>query len=167
MNAGAFGFEIAEALKNVRVYDVKNNSFNDLLPDKLDFSYRHSSFMNDGSIVCVGATLFAQKGNTSEIKAKMEDFKQRRLSSQPYTAASAGSYFKRPEGHFAAKLIDDCGLKGFRFGNAEISTKHAGFIVNIGGATASDVLELALRVSDVVREKYGISLESEVRYIEE
>ena len=167
MNAGAFGFEIAETLKKVRVYDVKNNSFNDLLPDMLNFSYRHSSFMNDGSIVCVGATLFAQKGNTSEIKAKMEDFKQRRLSSQPYTAASAGSYFKRPEGHFAAKLIDDCGLKGFRFGNAEVSTKHAGFIVNIGGATASDVLELALRVSDVVREKYGISLESEVRYIEE
>ena len=167
MNAGAFGFEIAEALKNVRVYDIKNNSFNDLLPDALDFSYRHSSLMNDDSIVCVGATLFAKKGDTAEIRAKMEDFKQRRLSSQPYTAASAGSYFKRPEGHFAAKLIDDCGLKGFRFGNAEVSTKHAGFIVNVGGATASDVLELALRVSDIVREKYGISLESEVRYIEE
>ena len=123
--------------------------------------------MNDDSIVCVGATLFAKKGDTAEIRAKMEDFKQRRLSSQPYTAASAGSYFKRPEGHFAAKLIDDCGLKGTRVGAAEVSEKHAGFIVNNGGATAKDVLLLSELVKAKVYERYGVALEREVRYLEE
>ena len=167
MNAGAFGFEIADVLKSVRVYDVKNNTFNDLLPNALELSYRHSKLMDNESMLCVSAKLFAKKGDVGEIRAKMEDFKQRRLSSQPYTAASAGSYFKRPDGYFAAKLIDDCGLKGLRVGNAEVSKKHAGFIINIGGASAADVLDLASRVAQAVREKYGVSLESEVRYIEE
>ena len=167
MNAGAFGFEISEVIKKVRVYDAKERSFNDLSPNVLDFSYRHSLFMNDETIACVGARLFAKKGNREEIKAKMEEFKQKRLSSQPYTSASAGSYFKRPQGYFAAKLIDDCGLKGLKVGNAEISQKHAGFIVNTGGASAADVLSLASAVVEAVRQKYGITLESEVRYIGE
>lgn len=167
MNAGAFGSEISELLKSVRVYDTKNKMFIDLSPDKLDFSYRYSLFMKDSNIVCVSAKLFARSGIQKDIKTKMEEYKQKRLSSQPYTAASAGSYFKRPEGYFAAKLIDDCGLKGLRVGNAEVSQKHAGFIVNLGGATAKDVRALAAKVAEAVYEKYGVSLESEVRYIEE
>lgn len=167
MNAGAFGSEVSDVLVSARVFDIKNNLFNDLLPNELGLSYRHSLLMNDKTLLCTKAKLLAKKGNREEIKAKMEEFKQKRLSSQPYTSASAGSYFKRPEGYYAAKLIDDCGLKGLSSGAAAVSEKHAGFIINLGGATAADVLALADKVKDSVYKKYGVMLEPEVRYIEE
>jgi UDP-N-acetylmuramate dehydrogenase len=167
MNAGAFGSEVSDVLVSARVFDIKNNLFNDLLPNELALSYRHSLLMNDKTLLCTKAKLLAKKGNREEIKAKMEEFKQKRLSSQPYTSASAGSYFKRPEGYYAAKLIDDCGLKGLSSGAAAVSEKHAGFIINLGGATAADVLALADKVKDSVYKKYGVMLEPEVRYIEE
>ena len=167
MNAGAFGSEISCVLVSAQLYDAKADQFRELSAGELDLSYRHSRFMNDDMLICVGATFKVYKGNGEEIKARMDEYKAKRMSSQPYDMASAGSYFKRPEGYYAAKLIDDAGLKGLRVGDAEVSKKHAGFIVNLGEATAEDVLRLAELVKNTIYEKYGVTLESEVRYVEE
>ncbi len=167
MNAGAYGSEMADILLNARIYDTQNKEIITLSSDELGLSYRHSCLTHDPSLVCLEAELRLCIGKADEIKERMEELKKKRRTSQPCEFASAGSFFKRPVGYFAAKLIDDAGLKGTRVGDAEISKKHAGFIVNLGNASAKDVLALSELVVNKVYEKYNVLLEREVRYIEE
>lgn len=167
MNAGAFAYEISSVILSAKVYDTNKNEIISFMPSELKLSYRHSVFMERKELVCLSAELCATAAEPNDIKQKMKEYKEKRLSTQPYTSASAGSFFKRPDGYFAAKLIDDCGLKGLSVGGAEVSKKHAGFIVNNGGATAKDVLELSEVVKARVFERYGVLLEREVIYTEE
>ena len=135
-----------------------------LTPAELDFSYRHSVFSADEGIV-LGAKLRLQKGDGGAIKAKMDDLMARRRASQPLELPSAGSTFKRPTGYFAGPLIESCGLKGARIGGAEVSPKHAGFVVNAGGATCADVLALIEMVRKTVYDAHGVLLEPEVKIV--
>lgn len=130
----------------------------------LGLSYRTSAY-TDKYFVITGITVKLQKGNKDEINAKMKDILQRRVDKQPLDFPSAGSFFKRPEGHFAGALIEQCGLKGFSVGGAQVSEKHAGFVVNKGGATTADILELGRQVSEKVLNETGVELEMEVKYI--
>lgn len=134
--------------------------------DQLELGYRHSIFETNGGII-VKCCLELKKGNKNEISAAMKEYSKRRSEKQPLSMPSAGSTFKRPEGHFAGKLIQDAGLMGFSIGGAQISTKHAGFIVNTGNATADDVLALIEHVKKTVFAQSGIMLEPEVRLIGE
>ena len=161
MNAGAYGGEISQVCNRVTVM-TKDGQLKELSGDEMQFSYRHSAAMDSGEIV-VSADFALQPKATDEIKAVMKDLMGRRSASQPLDLPSAGSAFKRPVGGYAAALIDQAGLKGFQVGNAAISTKHAGFAVNLGGATAKDVKTLLKQVSDIVYEKSGIRLEPEIR----
>ena len=165
MNAGAHGSEMSDVVLSTRAYDSERDTVFDIpLKDNL-FSYRHSVYSNSPSLICISAELRLKRDSVDAIKARMKEYTEKRRSTQPIEMASAGSFFKRPEGHFAAKLIDDCGLKGFQVGRAAVSEKHAGFIVNLGGATAKEVLELAETVSDKVFAETGIRLEREVKYL--
>lgn len=161
MNAGAYGGEIKDVAESVDIMDVSGDVYT-LSAEEMDFSYRHSILEEKGGIVL--STVFRLENKPSEeIKAKMKELMGRRSASQPLDMPSAGSAFKRPVGGYAAALIDQAGLKGFSVGGAAISTKHAGFAVNLGGATAEDVKSLLQQVSDIVYEKSGIRLEPEVR----
>lgn len=164
MNAGAYGGEMKDVLFKCEHID-KNGDFGTLSGDELALSYRHSAYYDNECIV-TGLYMRLQKGDKAEIKAKMEDFLQRRKDKQPLEYPSAGSTFKRPEGYFAGALIEECGLKGKRVGGAEISTKHAGFVINKGGATCNDVLNLCKECSETVYEKKGVKLEMEIRVTE-
>ena len=161
MNAGAYGSEIRDICESVDVMDPAGN-VKTLNNAEMEFSYRHSRLEEDGGIV-VSAVFRLTPANTEEIKAKMKELQSKRSASQPLDLPSAGSAFKRPVGGYAAALIDQAGLKGFTVGGAAISTKHAGFAVNLGGATAEDVKTLLQQVSDRVYENSGIRLEPEVR----
>ena len=161
MNAGAYGGEIGQVCTRVEVMDREGN-IRILSGEEMRFSYRHSILEETGDIV-VSADFLLTKGNTEEIKARMKELIGKRSASQPLDLPSAGSAFKRPVGGYAAALIDQTGLKGFQVGGAAISTKHAGFAVNLGGATAADVEALLAEVSDKVFEQTGIRLEPEVR----
>ena len=130
----------------------------------LDLGYRRSRVAADGLVV-LSATFALEKGDPEKIRAKMDDFTQRREEKQPLEMASAGSTFKRPEGYFAGKLIMDAGLQGYRVGAAEVSRKHAGFVVNTGGATAADVRAVIEHVQDEVERQFGVRLEPEVRFL--
>ncbi len=165
MNAGAYDGEIKDVLKSVKVID-KNGNIIDLDSSQLDLSYRKSNVEEKGYIV-LGGTICLKNGDKEEIKAKMADFNGRRRDKQPLNFPSAGSTFKRPEGNFAGKLIEDCGLKGFSIGGAEVSKKHAGFIVNKGNATSNDILELINYCIEKVFDETGVKLEPEVRIIGE
>lgn len=165
MNAGAYGGEIKSVLKNV-TFISKNNDIVTMDTDQLELGYRHSIFETNGGII-VKCCLELKKGNKNEISAAMKEYSKRRSEKQPLSMPSAGSTFKRPEGHFAGKLIQDAGLMGFSIGGAQISTKHAGFIVNTGNATAADVLALIEHVRKTVLAQSGIMLEPEVRLIGE
>ena len=161
MNAGAYGGEICQVCTQVAVMDQAGNIF--LRSNgEMDFSYRHSCLEEEDGIV-VYADFQLTPAPAEEIKGKMQELMTKRKTSQPLDMPSAGSAFKRPVGGYAAAMIDQAGLKGFRVGGAEISTKHAGFAVNAGGATAADVQELLRQVSDKVYENTGIRLEPEVR----
>ena len=129
---------------------------------EMQFSYRHSRLEEEGGIV-IGATFLLEPGDEATSRAKMQELMQKRKNSQPLEFPSAGSAFKRPVGGFAAALIDEAGLKGFRVGDAAVSEKHAGFVVNLGAATATDVKKLLVDVADRVLERSGIRLEPEVR----
>ena len=161
MNAGAYGGEICQGCQSVDVMDMQGNvstySANDM-----EFSYRHSILEDKGGIV-ISAVFNLIPKSQAEIKAMMKDLMARRSASQPLDLPSAGSAFKRPVGGYAAALIDQAGLKGYRIGDAAISEKHAGFAVNLGNATAQEVKDLLKQVSDIVFEKSGILLEPEVR----
>lgn len=164
MNAGAYGGEIVEVLKSVRVLthdgliETRNAS-------QLDLSYRHSIFEQTGECV-LSAEFQLMSGDAAEIRSKMDDLMGRRRDKQPLDKPNAGSTFKRPVGAFAGALIDQCGLRGYQVGGAAISEKHCGFVVNLGGATCADVLELCAQVADIVKEKTGYTLEKEIRVIE-
>ena len=161
MNAGAYGGEICNICESVDVMDLAGN-IRTLSNEEMQFSYRHSLLEDEGGIV-VGAVFHLVSGSTEEIKAKMKELQGKRSASQPLDLPSAGSAFKRPVGGYAAALIDQAGLKGYTVGGAAISTKHAGFAVNVGDATAADVKALLKQVSDRVFDHSGIRLEPEVR----
>ena len=166
MNAGAYGTELAQVVSSVDCVSLHNGKPIHYSADKLDFSYRHSALM-DANVVAAQVTLSLKAGDPQAIRARMEECAAMRREKQPLNYPSAGSTFKRPEGYFAAKLIDDCGLRGLTVGGAQVSEKHAGFIVNIGGATASDILELMRQVEQRVFEQFGVHLEPEVRILGE
>ena len=161
MNAGAYGGEICDICESVDVMDLQGN-VKTLTNEQMKFSYRHSLLEDEGGIV-VSAVFSLMKGETETIRARMKELQGKRSASQPLDLPSAGSAFKRPVGGYAAALIDGAGLKGFAVGGAAISTKHAGFAVNLGGATAEDVKNLLRQVSDIVFDHSGIRLEPEVR----
>ena len=161
MNAGAYGGEICQICESVEVMDLDGN-LSRLSNAEMAFSYRHSALENHPGIV-VSADFALKKGNSEEIWTKMKDLIARRTASQPLDVPSAGSAFKRPTGGYAAALIEEAGLKGYQVGGAAISAKHAGFAVNLGGATAADVKALLSQVSEQVYQKSGIRLEPEVR----
>lgn len=165
MNAGAYGGEMKDILKEALVMDEEGKIFT-LEKENLKLGYRTSIVKEKGYIV-LAATLELKPGNREEIRKLMEDLKQRRAEKQPLDMPSAGSTFKRPEGYFAGKLIMDAGLRGFSVGGAQISEKHCGFVVNTGEASASDVLNLIREVQKRVRENSGVELETEVKFLGE
>ena len=161
MNAGAYGGEICQVCTEVEGM-AREGNLKVLSGEEMQFSYRHSRLEETGDIV-IRADFALTRAEPEEIKARMKELIGKRSASQPLDLPSAGSAFKRPVGGYAAALIDQAGLRGFQVGGAAISTKHAGFAVNLGGATAADVQELLKKVSDIVYEKSGIRLEPEVR----
>lgn len=161
MNAGAYGGEISQICESVEIMDRSGN-IRRLSNAEMEFSYRHSILEKTSDIV-ISAEFVLTKGEPSEIKARMKELIGKRSASQPLDLPSAGSAFKRPVGGYAAALIDQAGLKGYQVGGAAISSKHAGFAVNLGGATAEDVRELLKQVSDKVFENSGIRIEPEIR----
>ena len=163
MNAGAYGGEIKSVVKSVRVMNPKGEIF-EFSNEEMKFEYRRSILTNSDYIV-LSAVLELQKGNYDEIKAFMADLTNRRTTKQPLNLPSAGSTFKRPEGYFAGKLIDDAGLRGYKVGGAMVSEKHCGFVINYDNATATDVINLMKDVQAKVKEKFDVQLEPEVRII--
>ena len=161
MNAGAYGGELSQIVDCVEVMDM-NGNIRCLTNEEMHFSYRHSILEEHAGIV-ISAVFRLMEGNVDEIRAKMKELQGKRSASQPLDLPSAGSVFKRPVGGYAAALIDQAGLKGYQVGGAAISSKHAGFAVNLGNATAEDVKNLLQQVSDKVFENSGIRLEPEVR----
>ena len=164
MNAGAYGGEMKDVLYRCDHIssDGETGSFEG---DELDLSYRHSVYSKSDKTV-TALYLKLQKGDKTAIKAKMDELMGKRRDKQPLEYPSAGSTFKRPEGHFAGALIEQCGLKGFTVGGAQVSPKHAGFVVNVGGATANDVLGVIKHCQSVVFENTGVMLEPEVEITE-
>lgn len=161
MNAGAYGGEMAQVVRSVDCLTAEGAL--ETVTD-LGFSYRSSVF-SDGRRMILGARLELQTGDRADIRARMEELAARRQSKQPLEYPSAGSMFKRPPGHFAGALIDQCGLRGLTVGGAQVSEKHAGFVVNRGGATCADVLQLVDQVRARVLAQTGVELEMEVRVL--
>lgn len=165
MNAGAYGGEMKDVLEEVTVMD-QEGQIRILKVDELEMGYRTSIIKKAGYLV-LEAVIALEPGNQERIKERMRELTEQRTSKQPLEYPSAGSTFKRPEGYFAGKLIMDCGLRGYRVGGAQVSEKHCGFVINTGGATAQDVRTLMQNVSDKVFEKYGVTLEPEVKFLGE
>ncbi|MDO4476169.1 MAG: UDP-N-acetylmuramate dehydrogenase [Lachnospiraceae bacterium] len=161
MNAGAYGGEMKDVIRSVRVMNNDLEIF-EVSGEEMDFGYRTSRAQKEGWII-LGAGLELAQGDEEAITARMNELKQQRVTKQPLDFPSAGSTFKRPEGYFAGKLIMDAGLKGYRVGDAMVSEKHAGFVVNAGQATAAQVHQLMTDVTRIVEEKYGVTLEPEVK----
>ena len=161
MNAGAYGGEMCQVITSVTAW-LPGRGVCELSPDELDLRYRHSYFSDHEGVV-LAAALRLKEGVESEILAQMEDLIRRRKEKQPLEYPSAGSTFKRPEGHFAGALIEQCGLKGTSVGGAQVSEKHAGFVINRGGATCRDVLALIETVQRTVLAETGIALEPEIK----
>lgn len=165
MNAGAYNGEMKCVVESVRVMDMAGKAM-ELTAEDLQFGYRKTSLQQSGYII-TEVCLKMQPGDKDAIKAMMDDFSSRRISKQPLELPSAGSMFKRPPGHFAGTLIEQAGLKGYTVGGAQVSEKHAGFVVNRGSATAADVLQLIADVRRIVMEKAGVELHPEVLVIGE
>ena len=163
MNAGAYGGCMADVLKEVRVL-LSDGSVVDVPAGELNLGYRKSRIADEGWVV-LSATFGLNPGDPEKIRATMDDLTHQREEKQPLELPSAGSTFKRPEGHFAGKLITDAGLKGYQSGGAAVSKKHAGFVVNVGGATASDVHAVIEHVQGEVERQFGVRLEPEVRFL--
>lgn len=161
MNAGAYGGDLESVCREVELMDFRGNLYT-RTGEEMDFSYRHSCLETEPAIV-VSAVLELEPGKEEDIRGRMKELQTKRLASQPLNLPSAGSAFKRPAGGYAAALIEQAGLKGFRVGDAAISEKHAGFAVNLGGATAADVKKLLEEVSRRVEAHSGIRLEPEIR----
>ena len=165
MNAGAYNGEMKGVVESVAVMDMNAREFV-LSAADLQFGYRKTSLQQSGYII-TEVCLNMQPGDKDAIKAMMDDFSSRRISKQPLEMPSAGSMFKRPPGYFAGTLIEEAGLKGYKVGGAQVSPKHAGFVVNCGNATAADVLQLIADVRRVIMEKAGVELHPEVLVIGE
>lgn len=164
MNAGAYGGEMKDIIETVDVLtpqgDVKTYS-----AQEMDFSYRHSLLSDKPEMIVLGAVLKLATGNIEDIESKMKELADARISKQPLEYPSAGSTFKRPEGYFAGKLIQDSGLRGYRVGGACVSEKHCGFVINYDHATSADIKQLIADVQDKVYEQFGVRLETEVKII--
>lgn len=165
MNAGAYGGEMKDIIMDVDVI-TREGEYRRLTLEELELSYRHSCIIENEYIV-IRARLMLQEKDEAQIRQVMEDLKNKRIEKQPLNFPSAGSTFKRPEGYFAGKLIMDAGLRGYSVGGAQVSEKHCGFVVNKGGATASDVVKLMNDVRNKVMEEFGVELEPEVKMIGE
>ena len=165
MNAGAYGGEMKDALVNVVVL-TQEGEFLTIPAEELELGYRTSIIAKKNYIV-LEATIKLTKGDKEAIKARMDELKVQRTTKQPLEYPSAGSTFKRPAGHFAGKLIQDAGLRGFQVGGAQVSEKHCGFVINKDQATAADVAELMKQVSAIVKEQFGVELEAEVKRLGE
>ena len=163
MNAGAYGGSLSDVLAGVTA--LFPDGVRTLSAGELRFSYRHSLFNEQPEATVLGARFRLRPGESASIRSRMEELMEKRKASQPLEFPSAGSTFKRPEGHFAGRLIEDCGLKGARVGGAEVSTRHAGFVINAGGATCADVLALIELIEKTVLEAAGVKLEPEVKII--
>ena len=167
MNAGAYGGEMIDVLESVELLSPNADGKWELktVPaDNLELSYRHSRLQETKEIV-VSATLRLPRGNKAEIEDRLAELTKKRTSKQPLEFPSAGSFFKRPEGYFAAKLIEDAGLKGLSVGGAQVSSKHCGFVINTGNATTDDIVDLMHLIQNTVFDKFGVKLEPEVRII--
>ncbi|MBQ2288442.1 MAG: UDP-N-acetylmuramate dehydrogenase [Lachnospiraceae bacterium] len=165
MNAGAYGGEMKHVLKSVKAVDMEGN-IHEFTLDEMNLGYRTSRVQKENLIV-LSATMEFLKGDMEQIIQEVEALSSQRKEKQPLEYPSAGSTFKRPEGYFAGKLIQDAGLKGYRVGDAMVSEKHSGFVINVGSATAKDVRQLMTDVDTIVYEKFGVHLEPEVRLIGE
>ena len=165
MNAGAYGGSMGDLCLSSEYYDMKTGSFGRIEGDAHAFGYRASFYHTRPHCVILGAELKLSLGNEEEIRQRMAELEEKRKSTQPLEFPSAGSVFKRPEGYFAGKLIQDCGLKGLTVGGAQVSEKHAGFIVNRGGATARDVKALVEQIHDTVLRQTNVDLECEIRFL--
>ncbi len=163
MNAGAYGGEMRQVVLRSTALNTETGELVEITDH--GFGYRTSIYKSNPSLVCLTAELSLVAGNREAILENMQNLSVARREKQPLEYPSAGSYFKRPEGHFAGKLIEDCGLKGLRVGGAEVSLKHAGFVINRGDATAEEVLRLEETVRERVMEQFGVTLEREVEWI--
>lgn len=163
MNAGAYGGEIKDVAIEIKAFDFEGN-LHTFENNEMNFSYRHSRIFDDNLIV-VSAKFKLEKGDKDSIREKYLDYTNRRQTKQPLDKKSAGSTFKRPEGSYASKLIDECGLRGFREGDCQVSEKHCGFIINRDKATCKDMLSFINHVSSIVKEKTGFVLEREVKLV--
>ena len=163
MNAGAYGGEMRDVLESASF--IAADGCVGLVPaEEMELGYRTSVFSRRSGCI-VSAVLHLQKGTPEDIRAQMAEFSRRRAEKQPLNFPSAGSTFKRPEGAFAGALIEQCGLRGYSVGGAAVSEKHCGFVINKGGATCRDVLELTDRIAEIVKEKTGFTLEKEIRVV--
>lgn len=165
MNAGAYGGEMKDIIRKVTVL-TPEGKIQTISGDQMEFGYR-TSIVEKKSLIVLSAVIELENGNSEEIRSRMEELKRKRTSRQPLELPSAGSTFKRPQGYFAGKLIMDAGLQGFTVGGAQVSEKHCGFVVNRGGASAADVRELMRQVTEKVQERYGVTLEPEVKMLGE
>ena len=166
MNAGAYGGEMKDVIVSVRVIS-EDGEILTLSKEELDLSYRHSVIPERGYLVIDGELLLTREKDPYQITERMEELKKKRIEKQPLEYPSAGSTFKRPEGYFAGKLIMDAGLRGFSVGGAAVSEKHCGFVINKGNATAADICALMDEVTRIVKEKYAVTLEPEVKKVGE
>lgn len=164
MNAGAYGGEMKDVVQSVRLMEQDGSAVRELKTGEMDFGYRHS-MVEDSGLIVLSALFAFEKDSPQAIAARVKELQDKRNSKQPVNYPSAGSTFKRPAGGFAAALIDEAGLKGYRVGGAMVSEKHAGFVINAGGATAQDVLDVMRHVRETVYARSGILLEPEVRLI--
>lgn len=166
MNAGAYDGEIKDIIVSAEVIGKDGTGISTVTANEMDLSYRHSIFHNTGDVV-ISVILKLKKGKREEIEEKMAELGRRRNEKQPVNFPSAGSFFKRPEGYFAGKLVQDAGLKGYSVGGAQVSELHSGFVINKGGATASDIIAVMHHCQDEVFKKFGVRLEPEVRILGE
>ena len=164
MNAGAYGEQMADIIQQCESIDVSGKRYLRKV-NELKFAYRSSIFSNANQELILSIVFLLKKGNSSEIMSKMKELNQKRAKSQPLSFPSAGSAFKRPEGYYAGKLIEDSDLKGYRIGDAAISEKHAGFIVNHGQTSAAEIVQLMEFVKKTVKQKFGVELEPEPEFI--
>lgn len=165
MNAGAYGGEMKQIVKKASVLTVEGEEV-ELSLEELDFGYRHSCILENHAIV-LDTELVLEKGDPGSIRERMIELRSQRSEKQPLEYPSAGSTFKRPEGYFAGKLIQDAGLRGYRVGDAQVSEKHCGFVINRGEATAAQIRQLISDVQDKVEAQFGVRLETEVRFLGE
>ena len=165
MNAGAYGGQMSDVVVETEYFDTESGEVKTITAKEQHFDYRHSVFSDHPEYIIISTTVELKEGNAEEIFALMNKNMTARREKQPLEYPNAGSTFKRPTGHFAGKLIEDCGLKGYTVGGAQISEKHAGFTVNIGGATGADVLALIEHTKKCVKESFDVELESEIIYL--